>query len=510
MMTFTATHGFYLCAHLALASTMGAASPACSGSAAGHGTPDTPIPAKYLAFATEFDQERQQLGVPGASVALIEHGQVTFTHGFGTKGPNSKDPVDAHTLFRIGSMTKALTATALLSHVQSGKLGLDAKLTSVVPDIAINDVNDLSALTIRQLLSHQSGLYDYLVVNGPKDDAALSEYLTSPDFASNEYFMDPPGSFYNYSNPDFYLAGLALERVGGISYRQSMAERVFSPLGMTRTFFLPSEVIADGDFSNVKSTNADGSLWDVSPDSYDNAWGRPCGYAFSSVVDYAKFVQFLYAGNTKVLTEPERQTMQSPQVNMLEPGGVEADIQNYGFGLVVDREFQVGNNAYVTKLVWHNGSLAGFTSWFYLIPSTGFGLVWLANTDDAAFNASTVLAFESFAGLTHATTWPPPGVAVDPSLFSSYAGTYYDSNGLGTVTVNANGAALSIDIPALDAANVPYDHTLQPTSMDNFLVTVQGNPEGLTFIADSTGAYVWIRTQSTVAKRVSNDGATTP
>jgi CubicO group peptidase (beta-lactamase class C family) len=343
-------------------------------------------------------------------------------------------------------------------------------------------------------------------VDGPKDDSALSKYLTSADYASNEYFMDPPGSFYNYSNPDYYLAGLALERLGGVSYRQAMTQRVFLPLGMTRTFFLPSEAMADGDFSNGKSTSADGSLWDVSPDSYDNAWGRPCGYAFSSVVDYAKFVQFLYAGNPMVLAESERQAMESPQVNMLEPGGVKADIQNYGFGLVVEQEFNVGNNAYVTKLVWHNGSLAGFTSWFYLVPSTGFGLVWLANADDVAFTTSIALAFESFAGLTHPTTWPPPGVAVDPSLFPSYAGTYYDANGLGTTTVSTNGAALSIDIPALDAANVPYDHTLQPTSMDNFVVTVQGDPEGLTFIADSTGAYVWIRTQSAVAKRVTDAG----
>jgi CubicO group peptidase (beta-lactamase class C family) len=191
------------------------------------------------------DAERIQLGVPGASVALIEHGQMTFAHGFGTKGPNSKESVDANTLFRIGSMTKALTATALLGHVHSGKLGLDTKLTSVVPDVAIDDRSDLSALTFRQLLSHQSGLFDYDVLSGPADDAALSRYLTSPDFASNEYFMDPPGSFYNYSNPNYDLAGLALERVGGVPYRKAMAERVFSPLGMTRTFFLPSEVIAD-------------------------------------------------------------------------------------------------------------------------------------------------------------------------------------------------------------------------------------------------------------------------
>lgn len=506
-MTSSVAHGFYLCAHIVLASTGGAASPACTGAETQGRSKDAPIPAQYQAFAAAFDQDRKQHQVPGASVAIIEHGNLTFAHGFGTKGPNSKDPVDANSLFRIGSMTKALTATAVLGLVRAGKFSLDTPLTSLVPDAALNGGGSLAALTIRQLLSHQSGLYDYLLVDGPNDDGALSQYLTSPDFAANVYFMDPPGSFYNYSNPDYYLLGLGLERSGGVPYRQAVAERVFSPLGMTRTFFLPTEVIADGDFSDGKSTAPDGSSWDVSPDSYDNAWARPAGYAFSSVVDYAKFMQFLYAGNTNVLADTDRQAMQSSQVKMLDPGGVEADIASYGFGLVIDREFVVGNAAYVTKLVWHNGSIAGFTSWFYLVPSTGFGIVWLANADDAAFDTSVALAFESFAGLTNPSSWPPPGVAVDANLFPSYAGTYEDTNELGVVTVTANGGTLSIDIPSYDTANIAYDHTLQPTSMDNFIITVQGTAIDLTFIADSTGTYVWIRTQWAVCKRTANVGA---
>ncbi len=489
-------------ATLALFSLTAAVLPACSGTATGVGSDDPPIPAKYAPFAAAFEQERQQLGVPGASVALIENGEVTFAHGFGTKGPNSHELVDANTLFRIGSMTKALTATALLGLVDSGAVSLDATLTSVVPDVAISDHDNLASLTIRQLLSHQSGLYDYFVLSGPTDDTALSQFLTSPSYSANEYFMDPPGTFYNYANPNFYLAGLALERASGVSYRQEIADRVLSPLGMARTFFLPSEVIADGNFSDGASTTETGDPWDVTPDAYDNAWLRPAGYAFSSVVDYAKFVQFLYAGNASVLSDAERQAMQTPQVNTFDIGGVEADLESYGFGLVVDREFQLGNGAYVTKLVWHNGSLAGFTSWFYLVPSTGFGIIWLANADDVNFVNSVVLAMESFAGLTNPTTTTPPGVAVDPTLFPSYAGTYNDPHGAGLVTVTANGATLSIDIPTYDAAGTPYSPILQPTSMDNFTITVEGSPIPVTFIADATGAYVWIRTRSVVAERV--------
>ncbi len=483
---------------------------ACSGAASPAGSGDSPIPQKYSAFAASFDQERQQLGVSGASVALIEHGAVTFAHGFGTKGPSSGEAVDANTLFRIGSMTKALTATALLGLVAAGTIDLDARLTSVVPDVALPPGSDLTALTIRQLLSQQSGLYDYGVLDGPADDGALSRFLTSPSFAANEYFMDPPGTFYNYANANFALAGLALERAGGVTYRQAVADRVLLPLRMTRTFFLPADVIADGNFSDGASTTASGDGWDVTPDAYDNAWMRPAGYAFSSVLDYARFVQFLYAGNASVLADDEREAMQTPQVDMLDIGGPQAHLESYGFGLVVARAFQVGDSVYVTKLVWHNGSLPGFTSWFYLVPSTGFGIVWLANADNVNFVNSTALAMQSFAGLQNPSTEPLPGVAVDPSLFPSYAGTYDDPNELGLITVAANGTTLSIDVPAFDAANTPYSQTLQPTSRDNFIATVQGASIPLTFIADATGAYVWMRTQTVVARRVLDPAGSNP
>ncbi|MEO8799913.1 MAG: serine hydrolase domain-containing protein, partial [Polyangiaceae bacterium] len=88
-------------------------------------TDDGPIDPKYQKFANAFDAERAKLGASGASVAIMEHGKLTFFHGFGTKGPSSKDVVKATTLFRIGSMTKALTSTALLGLVAEKKVALD-------------------------------------------------------------------------------------------------------------------------------------------------------------------------------------------------------------------------------------------------------------------------------------------------------------------------------------------------------------------------------------------------
>jgi CubicO group peptidase (beta-lactamase class C family) len=486
---------------LALFFLTGGMLPACSGSPASGGSGDPPIPAKYASFAAAFDQERQQLGVSGASVALIENGEVTFAHGFGTKGPNSHEPVDANTLFRIGSMTKALTATALLGSVDSGTVSLDATLTSVVPDVAISDPGNLGALTLRQLLSQQSGLYDYFVLQAPTDDAALSQFLTSPEYAANEYFMDPPGTFYNYANPNFSLAGLALERASGISYRQAVADRVLAPLGMQRTFFLPSEVIADGNFSDGASTDDTGGAWDVAPDAYDNAWLRPAGYAFSSVVDFAKFVQFLYAGNASVLTDADRAAMQTPQVDTRDYG----DVEGYGFALIIDQGFNLGSSWFDTKLVSHGGDIPGFAADFFLVPSTGFGIVSFASADDAHFQSSLLLAMQSFANL-QAPGSRPTNVAVDPSTFASIAGTYEDSYNVGEVTIGATASGLTIAMPAVDAANIPYDKTLQPVTADNFSLSIEGTPIDVTFFRGSSGAYEWMRTRPFVAQRFAPDG----
>ena len=287
---------------------------------------DPPIPQKYQAFADAFDAERQSMGAPGAAVAILENGQLTFFHGFGTRSATDPAPIRARSLFRIGSMTKALTATAFLNLVEQGKASLDATLVSLVPDVAI-DSPYLASVTMRELLTHDTGLYDYIVVATSGDDSLLSSYLTSKAFADNEYFVEPPGTFWNYANPNFYLVGLALERAGGAYYRDAVEQRVLAPLGMTRTFFLPSEAIADGDYADGVSTGADGGVESVAPDAYDNAWARPAGYAFSSVLDYAKLVQFLYAGNTAVLSDADRAAMQSAQIDTRDFG----DLEGYGF-----------------------------------------------------------------------------------------------------------------------------------------------------------------------------------
>lgn len=464
---------------------------------------DPPIDARFADFAKAFDDERAALGAPGAAVAILEHGEVTFAHGFGTKGPSNSDKVRARTLFRIGSMTKALTTTALLQQVEARKVELAGKVTTYLPKLAINGT-ELPSLTITQLLTHTSGLYDWLSVKVPttqQTDESLGTYLESTSFRSRERFISPPGAFWNYSNPNFYIAARISERVSETGYRASMSTRVFEPLGMTRTFFLPQEVLDDGDFANGKSTDDKGKPWDVAPDAYENAWGRPAGYAFSSVLDYAKFVQFLWAGNPAVLSDATRAEMQKPQVDTLEM----VHSEHYGYGLFVYDGVNGLDGWASTKVVAHGGDIPGYAADFYLLPSSGFGVITLANADGAHFRSSIALAMKQFGELP--TPTKGPDTAVDPATFTAYEGDYLDASNVGRVKVAKSGDALTVSMPDVEAAGVPYDPTLQPVSPGNFVLGIQGIRALVTFIPDDTGKVGWLRTRFFVATRTTS---TTP
>lgn len=476
---------------------VGGAQTGGSGGSGGSGGVTDP---RFDPLIAAVEKERVKLGAPGVAVAVIEDGEVTFARGFGSKDPNADVPVEATTLFRIGSVSKMLTSVAMLRQVAAGKVDLSAPVTDYVPDFHFNaDAAWAPSITGQHLLTHASGMSDYLQIDvapSQQTDAALKTYLTG-QFASVDYLMAPAGAFYNYSNPNFYLAGLIAEETSGKPYRQLMKEEVFSPLGMDRTFFLGSEVIADGDYALGKSGNYPGIPEVVLPDSYDNAWARPAGYATSSVLDLAKFVKFLLEGNDAVLPEQLVLEMQSPQINTFEL----LDLVHYGYGLLVaDGVFLGGLDKFHSmKLVQHGGNIPGFAALVTYLPESRFGFIALANADGANFVESTVAALATLAPLPAPST--PPDLTVDPATFTEYEGMYQDDFNVGAITITKVGDTLEIDMPAVDQAGVPYDHVLTPSSPGNFQLGIQGTTLPLTFLKDGTGVYRYMRTRPFVGVR---------
>jgi CubicO group peptidase (beta-lactamase class C family) len=468
------------------------------------------IPARFWPLAQAVETERAALGVSGVAIAIVEKGEVTFAHGFGVKDARGAAAVEPTTLFRIGSTTKPLTSVAVLQVVQQGLATLDDPVVKHIPGFHLTKTPDAAAnIKVRHLLSQNSGLADFgdrTALPAERTDAALETYLTGP-FADVEYAGAPAGAVWAYANANYYLAGLVAEKATNTPYRTLMHDRVFAPLEMHRTFFLPSDVVADGDYAvgvNCQS-KSDARCFALSapeviePDTYDDPWARPAGMAWSSVLDMAKFARFVVHGADAVLGADLHDAMTSPQAPTKEIG----DVESYGFGLFV-QDGVIASNAsgaefWPVKFLQHGGDVAGFSSTLICAPVQDVCFIALANANGAHFLQSAFSTLPALVTLPAPTA--PPDLMPKTDRYPAYAGTYNDLT-VGTFTVVANADKLTIRIPALDASSTPYSTQLVPRSIDTFVNPLPGAPYPLTFIADSNGAYQYIRSRPYIAARV--------
>jgi len=173
---------------------------------------------------------------PGAAVAIIHDGAVIHSKGYGLANLEWEEPIAPDTVFRIGSTTKLFTATAILLLEAEGKLALEDAIRRHLPEMPAA----YEPITIRHLLTHTSGIPNYVTRPGFWEDVATRDH-------SFEELMDlfkdlpldfAPGTDYSYSNSAYALLGLLIERLSGSSYPEFIRSRIFEPLGMTRSRYM--------------------------------------------------------------------------------------------------------------------------------------------------------------------------------------------------------------------------------------------------------------------------------
>ena len=434
--------------------------------------------------------EMISLGVPGCAVALVQGGEVTFARGFGVKSRGGEEAIDAETLFRIGSVTKVMTAIGLLQRVEAGEIDLAAPITDYLPTFSFaRDPGSAAAITVRHLLTHSSGMVDAGAVFVPdeeKTDEALETWLLGP-YAAQAYLMAPPGRMFNYSNPNFIAAGLLIY----------MRQRLFEPLGMDRTYLLPEEVLADGNYASGMGVDEAGRPAVVGPGDNDVGWARPAGWVMSSVLDLARFAGFLLHGDDAVLGAALRAEVTAPQVDTEQM----LDLAWYGYGLQVQEGFAREGAFYPHRVVSHGGQINGFSAWLGAIPALDVAFVSLANGEGADFSKSFMEVLPELTDIG-----PPveqvPDLSVDPGTFSTYAGTYNDPWFAGDVIVSLDGDDLVVEVPLADTGGVPYQRSLEPLLPHVFLSEMEGKPLLVTFLFDEEGSEVeYLRTRAFVARK---------
>ena len=196
----------------------------------------------FAELSSVIQEEMTRQGVPGVAVGVWFEGQA-YTAGFGVTNVDHPLPVDEETLAQIGSISKTMTATAVMRLVEKGLLDLDAPVRRYLPDLQLADEGVAAAVTLRHLLNHTGGWAgDYFSETGLGDDALIRYVEEMAELPQ----LTPLGDVWAYNNSAFSLAGRVIEAVTGQTYEQAMQELVFDPLGMARAFFFANDVITYG------------------------------------------------------------------------------------------------------------------------------------------------------------------------------------------------------------------------------------------------------------------------
>ena len=229
--------------------------------------------------------------VPGLALAVVQDGQVVFSQGFGVRKTGEAAPVDPQTMFAIGSSTKAFTATALAMLVDQGKLTWDGPVARVLPGFSLADPWVSRHLSLRDMLSHRSGLKgaDILWVWN-QDHLTRGQLISSMRYESLSY---PFRSQFHYNNLMYLAAGQVIPAVTGKTWDAFIKARLFAPLGMTNSNTSIRQLSGK---DNVASPHlmAEGKIRPISYRSVDMI--APAGAINSNIVDMAKWVEFQLAG----------------------------------------------------------------------------------------------------------------------------------------------------------------------------------------------------------------------
>ncbi len=321
--------------------------------------------------------ELAETNTPGAAIAVVQGERVIFAKGFGTANVETSEPVTTEMLFRIGSMTKTFTALALLSLAEEGKLRLEEPVGNYVKGLDPK----LAQITLHQLLTHTSGVRDEGRPYGAHDETAL---LNTVRGWKEDLFFTEPGRIFSYSNLNYALLGAAIEEASGKSFADAMSERVFKPLGMSRSTFRPTEAMT---YPLAQGHSARGNAKPVVVRPYtDNAPNWAAGFMFASANDLARFaIAFLNDGKLD-----GKQPIAAKNISRAAGGAVEIPGQDgtkYGYGL------RVGEIRGV-RVLSHGGAIPGFGAQIIMSPAHRVAVIVLANKSGARLDKTVETALE--------------------------------------------------------------------------------------------------------------------
>ena len=359
-------------------------------------------------------------GVPSASIAIVKDGEIVYVKAYGDARVEPRTPATPEMRYSIGSISKQLTATAILLLQEQGKLSLDEKVAKFIPNLTRS-----KEVTIRQLLSHTSGYQDYW----PQDYVmpVMLQQVTKEkilDLWARKPLDFDPGTKWQYSNTNYVIAGVIVEKASGKPLLQFLSEKVFVPLEM--------KSVANIDQEKLPETDPTGYLrYALGPLRPAPKVGK--GWLFAAG-ELAMLAQDLAKWDISII---DQKVMKPSSYAELEREGLLKNGLATGYGLGV----QLGNAAGHRQMS-HSGEVSGFTAQNIVLPDDRVAVAVLTNQDaaraadqiangiapllvasnDPATPAKQEQARKIFQGLQHGS--------IDHSLFTDNANAYFGEQAL--------------------------------------------------------------------------------
>jgi CubicO group peptidase (beta-lactamase class C family) len=309
--------------------------------------------------------------VPGATLGIWADGQLTLA-AHGMLSTATRVPVTTDSVFQIGSITKPWTATMIMQLIEEGKLSLDSTVGQVLPGVKVGPDDVGGSITIRQLLTHTSGIEGDIFTDTGRGDDCIERYVAE---LGDVALTHRAGAAYSYCNSGFVLLGRIIEVLDGQVWDTSLRQRLIEPLGLTSTVTLPEEAIlhraAVGHREHPRELDPV-AVWGLA-----RACG-PAGLITASVADVLTFARMhldggVAADGTRLLSQAGSTAMRQPEVRL--PGaGSKAEWVGLSWRL-----HEYGDRV----LFGHDGSTIGQTAYLRIDEQSGVGVCLLTNAADA-------------------------------------------------------------------------------------------------------------------------------
>ncbi len=304
-------------------------------------------------------------GSPGISVAVLSDNQTTYYNSGYTSSNKNNNPsvVDEHTLYEIGSTSKAFTAVGILLLQEQGLLSTTDRIEDHLPWFHVNYKNETAVVTIKNLLNHTSGLAKRHSDAPRGEGADMLRKTVEPFVGATLDFA--PGTSYAYNNANYNILGLIIEAVSGQSYESFMKEQVFEPLGLHETYLYHSEAIETGRMAQG-SRQAFFMTFPYDAPIYGGM--KPAGFVISSSSDMARWAG-IHLGLVGDIPEIFLRAIE--KAHQADFNGPSTDI---GFYYSAGWQIKPGGSVLI-----HDGQTPSFTSTVALLTEEARGIIFLAN-----------------------------------------------------------------------------------------------------------------------------------